>query len=254
MSTLTTARGCGTRTRGGVYIESGLSANGRPLEEFLFDPPLTFEFYADAGAGDPAWFKPHRSPIVFEHAGAKHLMFWVGEEHYPDVWDFIEETRVLGASRKVSRTFDFSQLTPSSRMFFVHPNAHVIGRCNGDDAVQSLPRCCTERHSNLRTVAAGLALSDCLSNALLLPVTSTGGYDWKAADDSHGTQGVRTLPCGHAYSRYTMKDAVLLSQPGIFMWLPITGVAMIKQQDGSVDPIVRDRVQRAAVATFEREE
>ena len=33
-------RGCGEREPGGVYAECGLSPRGRPLEEFLFDPPL----------------------------------------------------------------------------------------------------------------------------------------------------------------------------------------------------------------------
>ncbi len=33
-------RGCGDREPGGVYAESGLSRYGRPIEHFLFDPPL----------------------------------------------------------------------------------------------------------------------------------------------------------------------------------------------------------------------
>ncbi len=33
-------RGCGEREPGGVYAECGLSSRGRPLEEFLIDPPL----------------------------------------------------------------------------------------------------------------------------------------------------------------------------------------------------------------------
>src|SRR4030095_13665604 len=36
---LAVRRGCGTRQAGGIYSECGLSRNGRPLEDFLFDPP-----------------------------------------------------------------------------------------------------------------------------------------------------------------------------------------------------------------------
>ena len=38
--TIPEPRGCGDRTPGGLYIESGLGPGGVPLEHFLVDPPL----------------------------------------------------------------------------------------------------------------------------------------------------------------------------------------------------------------------
>jgi len=126
MNTTATKRGCGERQTDGIYFESELSPFGRPLEDFLIDPPHPcFE-------NGITW---SRSYQVFEReidekndAGEvtgkikiNHLIDWVGEEFYPSIWDFIEETRDKGISRRVSKDFDFSLITPfKSKIFFAH--------------------------------------------------------------------------------------------------------------------------------------
>jgi len=53
--------------------------------------------------------------------GKKDLIVFVGKQYYPFFWDFIEETKRYGASRKVSDDLPFDLLTPmESRMVFVH--------------------------------------------------------------------------------------------------------------------------------------
>ncbi|MBU2722906.1 hypothetical protein [Acidithiobacillus ferridurans] len=109
------SRGCGSRVKGGVYLCTGLSKHGSPIEAFLIDPVPPFKG------------EPFRAPILMEDPqqnGIYHAVVWVGAEFYPSLVDYVEETRVKGASRRIPSGFDFSKLTPGkSRMIFVHPRA-----------------------------------------------------------------------------------------------------------------------------------
>lgn len=119
------ARGCGSRKAGGIYACCGLSSDGLPIEHFLIDPVRALAVSC------------FRAPILLEDpdcSEVKHLAIWVGAEFYPSPWDFVEETRRLGASRRIPGEFDFSQLTPGlSRMVLVHPRA-AIARIDPPDA------------------------------------------------------------------------------------------------------------------------
>lgn len=110
-------RGCGSRKAGGIYACCGLSSDGLPIEHFLIDPVRALAVGC------------FRAPILLDDpdcAEVKHLAIWVGAEFYASPWDFIEETRRLGASRRIPGEFDFSQLTPGlSRMVLVHPRAAI---------------------------------------------------------------------------------------------------------------------------------
>lgn len=108
-------RGCGERTPGGLYVESGLGPNGVPLEHYLVDPPLPV----------PEGLDLVNKPQVIEdpETGIFHLWLWIGAEWYPYCCDFVEEARRLGASRKLNPQLDLSRLTPGSRMILVHPTA-----------------------------------------------------------------------------------------------------------------------------------
>src|SRR5690242_4902011 len=114
-------RGCGDREEGGVYAESGLSSLGSPLEHFLFDPPVPLPDgldlinkpqlwqRADPLSGEPVVDPETKIPV-------SDLLIWVGAEHYPEAVDFIEETRRMGASRRLNPNLDLSKLTRRSRM------------------------------------------------------------------------------------------------------------------------------------------
>lgn len=108
-------RGCGTRKKGGIYFETGLSPNGQPLEYFIIDPPILVEDW-------------NLSPVgvqLIERNGVTHIIDWVGSEHYPNVADFLEEVRRFGLSRRLSSSLDFSRISERTRILLVHARAWV---------------------------------------------------------------------------------------------------------------------------------
>lgn len=108
-------RGCGERKTDSIYFESRLAINGRPIEEFIIDPPI------DCKNKGISW---SRSYQIFKKDGVNHLIDWVGEEYYESPWDFIEECRVKGMSRRVQKSFDFTKIVPGeSQIFFAHKKA-----------------------------------------------------------------------------------------------------------------------------------
>lgn len=114
-------RGCGSRTENSLYICVPISPFGRPVEYFLLDPPKLTNL------------KPFRTPIIIEHKDkkVKDVAIWVGEQFYPFVPDFIEETREMGISRRIPRNFPIEKLTPhKSRMFFIHSRAIPAFGCD----------------------------------------------------------------------------------------------------------------------------
>lgn len=108
------SRGCGDRQDGGLYITVGLGNFGLPLEEFIVDPVVAWQ-----GA------RTLRAPMIIADAkGINHLVMGIGKQFYPFVSDFIEETRRLGVSKRVSSDFDLSPLTlGKSRLLLMHPKA-----------------------------------------------------------------------------------------------------------------------------------
>lgn len=109
-------RGCGSRSEGMPYCCCGTSPNGMPIEYFLIDPALPWPGKFQRGTK----ILP-RNPK--DPNSINDLVIFVGEKYYQSAWDFVEETRRFGASRKVSPTLPFEKLTPfKSRMVFVHSN------------------------------------------------------------------------------------------------------------------------------------
>jgi len=204
-----------------------------PIEALLIDAPLE-----DGQIGTPEWFKPHRTPLLLEANGAWHLVFWVGAEFYPNVWDFIEETRVAGASRRVPSSMDFSKLTPASRMIFVHPQAKV------DVTVPELYCPCPK---GVHTFAGE---PSCLGGAKYLPMADVEGY----RTEELGEAVTRTIPCGHSYAAYAapswMKYAPENPRPAVFLQMAVTGIAMINDREGAFDADVERRVREARVEAF----
>src|SRR6516164_9321172 len=117
-------RGCGDREPGGVYVESGLSSKGRPLEEFLVDPPLPVPAGLDLVNKPQIWQRmlPSGEPALDgDELPIYDLLIWVGAEFYPFCVDYLEETRRFGASRRLNPNLDLSLLSKSSRMILAHP-------------------------------------------------------------------------------------------------------------------------------------
>lgn len=111
----TVTRGCGDRQKGGCYLEVPLSKHGLPLEHFLCCPPITVD--ANELGISPIGVK------LVERSGAWHVLDWVGKQYYPNVADFVEETRRFGISRRVPKNLDFKKLTSESRLILLHERA-----------------------------------------------------------------------------------------------------------------------------------
>jgi hypothetical protein len=244
-------RGCGEREPGGVYVESGLSPFGRPLEHFLIDPPQALPagldlinkpqlwLRMDPQTGDDILDPETQEPIV-------DLLIWVGEEFYPFCPDFIEEVKRWGASRKLNPNLDLARLTRSSRMILAHPRA-----LNSLWQQQAVPETC-EKHVPGHDDASSLRLRD--GDVALAPPHQAGPCLFKvwelipaeAAKELLTLEGERPLclrEIGSTVYQYrpTGESADGLT-PGIFAALPITGFALIRFDDGSVNERAKEKV------------
>jgi hypothetical protein len=117
-------RGCGEREPGGVYAEAGLSPHGRPLEDFLIDPPLPIPDGLDLPNKPQLWQRmmPSGQSVRDEQGQPVYdVLIWVGEAFYPYCPDFLEEVRRYGASRRLNPNLDFARLSAASRMLLAHP-------------------------------------------------------------------------------------------------------------------------------------
>jgi hypothetical protein len=111
-------RGCGYRQPGAAYLAVPLAPGGRPVEEFLIDPPVVIDDPAALGLTSVG-------TAMIERDGVTHVLDIVGREHYPTVAAFIDEARRMGISRRISRNSDFSKITPASRLLLLHPHADI---------------------------------------------------------------------------------------------------------------------------------
>jgi len=106
-------RGGGLRAQNALYAVCGTSPYGKPIEHFLVDPPTEWR-------GGRL-----RAPmLVADKRGVNHILLGVGARYYPFVPDYVEETRRLGASKRIPEDFDLTKLTPGrSKMVLIHPRA-----------------------------------------------------------------------------------------------------------------------------------
>jgi len=118
-----TVRGCGTRIAGGIYAVCPMGKGGRPVEEFLFDPPLTLPERLNLAPQGVAVLPRSEDDTS---APVTHLADWVGSKYYPNVADFIEEVRRFGLSRRLPRSLDFTSFGVESRIFLVHSRAILV--------------------------------------------------------------------------------------------------------------------------------
>ena len=111
-------RGCGYRQPGGAYFAVPLGPGGRPIEEFLIDPPVVIDDPGRLGLASVG-------VTLIERDGVTHVIDIVGREHYPTVAAFIDEARRLGISRRAPRTIDFGRITQASRLLLAHGHADI---------------------------------------------------------------------------------------------------------------------------------
>lgn len=154
-------RGCGRRVRGAVYLEVGLSPFGKPLEDFLLDPPMPLPVEELGISPVGMHFIPVRGGVRGTPPGeeAPALFDWIGSEHYPNVADVVEEWRhclrvgVNPVSRRISRTTDFSKIRAGTKLVEIHARAII------------------ENHAELEAAAAAHAAE--IESGILWPLCPT---------------------------------------------------------------------------------
>lgn len=112
-------RGCGVRKGGAIYCEVPLIPFGRPLEDFLIDPPIVVD--TEALGLSSVGIKL----IKRANEGVYDIWDIIGQQFYPNVADFIEEARRFGISRRLAKTLDFSLLSDKSKIILLHQRAHI---------------------------------------------------------------------------------------------------------------------------------
>lgn len=151
-------RECGYREEGGVYAEIPKSRNGKPLEFFLTCVPVPIDpveyrlhpkglgvtlvdlpekCLECGGSGKTAKYAPYPSialkePMTCSVCGGvglvpvTHIFDVIGGDNYPNVADFIEESRRLGISRRLElEAKSYARLTSRSRLILLHKRAII---------------------------------------------------------------------------------------------------------------------------------
>lgn len=116
-------RGCGEREPDMPYACCGVGPSGSPIESFVQDPVLP---WIDETVGRGSQVLP-RNPddpnTLYDLVHIVGVNTSADKDGYPFYWDFVEESRHYGTSRKLSPDMPFEKLTPGpggSRQVFVH--------------------------------------------------------------------------------------------------------------------------------------
>ncbi len=211
-------RGCGKRKAGGLYVCSGLSPFGMPLEYFIIDPPYPFDGEA------------FRSPILFEREGKNHIMMWVGADNYKYCSDFLEETRHFGVSKRIPADYPIEKLSEGSMMFLVHPKA-IIENFSILPPPEYCPKENPEHEANMEY---------CIGHSYQIAEPTEGKFSRKIGDAVYDV-----FPC----EEFGTDQCVF--KAGTFLRMPITHFDHIKD-NGRVSPSIAEK-QTGLPINFEEE-
>jgi hypothetical protein len=243
-------RGCGERKAGGVYVESGVGPYGSPLSSFLIDPPHPLPAGLDL-INKPQilpreWLSGR--PVQDETGQVIHdLLIHVGAEHYPWAPDYIEETRRLGASRRLSPNLNFALLTRASHMLLAHRSAIPM---NWQDLLPP-DRC--KKHIQWHDLASYTESSQdphadphrrgpCLFKLWeLIPEAQAN-----AVTPMPGQRPLCLRLVGSTmYPYQPTGEQVKAWSEGFVLCLPITGFSLIQDADGNVNSQAKEKLLSA---------
>lgn len=211
-------RSCGTRQPGGVYAETGMSPHGSPVEDFIVDPHLPFDV---AKAGLTA-----RGVQLVEIDGVYHVFDIVGKKYYPNVADYVEEVRRMGASRRLASNLDFSKLGPGSKLVLLHEKAIIEN--HGEYPVPHCPKGLEHPEGEM---CAGHWWQDFAEKDLDEAIPGLG----RARSFLHFAYRAAARP----------KDVEPVYRHGIFMMLPISNLAVIKGRNETEEQKANKNYQAA---------
>ena len=212
-------RGCGTRIKGGCYWELECSPYGAPVETFLLDPPI------------PVPENVRLSAIgvkIFQRNGLWHILDHVGSTRYPNVQDFVEEVRLLGLSRRLPSTLDFSKITVGSRIILAHSRACV------ENPEEYPERYCPkgiEEHKEPAQMCAGIWMEDVEDGASSMKDPPVD-YRWV----------LRNMPSFQYAARHRPEGASPQYVEAFFASFPASRLVVVRDPDGGhVDALEKAR-------------
>jgi hypothetical protein len=221
------ARACGaTRTVGGLYLVCPLSPNGKPIENFLLDPPIVQD-WKDMGVTEIGM------KAIQDKEGVTHMIDVVGSNNYPNVADFIEEVRHFGLSRRVSGNFNFEQLTSKSRIILLHKRA-MIENAHDYNRQRSCPKGVVEHRHDKRPMCAGLWWED----------VEPGPLD---KTEEVGRALVRTMPAFSYEAQQRPGGIVPEYKMAAFANFPIYGIEVINDPDGGKHSRAMEAAKKASI-------
>jgi hypothetical protein len=217
-------RGCGRRKQGAIYFECGLGPVGRPVDDFLIDPPERLGEFDVTPVGVQ----------LIERAGTYHVIDWVGSESYPNVADFVEEVRRFGLSRRAAKVLPFQLISPASRIILVHERAWIDNWSEYREPVDA-------RGDRAHICPKGIL---CHMTAQVGPCAGLWWEDVVEAIPSSMIPGgaIRQMPSFEYNCRPRPMKLVDLSgvavpleekyEPAFFASFPISRIAVVKAPDG----------------------
>jgi len=228
-------RGCGSRKKGGIYLECGLSEFGKPAEEFLVDPiqrinPIQFGLTAI------------NQRMIQDPEGIYHILDWIGQDSYPNPTDWFEEVRRFGMSDRTELNQDeYALLTPfKSNVLAVHKRAWVNYSGTAARSLEAIdPRVAMSADPYLYSwdyCPKGYYEHD-TTNPQYAPIdfVCCAGVMWsdllRFESDYHGN-GRETRRIMPSFSYWgALATTFYEHQPGIFARFPITRIVVIKDPD-----------------------
>lgn len=245
-------RGCGERVPGGVYAESGLSEHGSPIEHFLIDPPRPIPPGLDLVNKPQMWQRMNAAgqPEVDESGMPIYdLLIHVGAEHYPFVPDFVEEARRLGVSRRLNSNMDLSLFSLSSRMLLAHPKAIPVSwrdltppeECRkhlpGHDMASYRDQALDAAHDAQRPGPCIFKLWQ------LIPLIPQDGGNHIPLE---GQEAALRSIGSTIYPFWPSGEDVKGWGEGFILNVPLTGIALIRREDGTVNEQAKGKVLHGA--------
>lgn len=208
-------RGCGVRVKGGLYLEAELGPDGIPPQQYLVCPPEPIN-PLDLGV----------TPIgvqIVDFGGVSHVLDWVGSQHYPNVADYLAELRNHGASRRISKSVDFSRLTPESRLLLIHSRAVIKNAAELWQTLGGVSTWVCPVHG-----PGGCSEGGQTCHALYREVVEGGAAD---QDDGGARSVIKKIGDTTYHANSTPEGFTPEWGAGIFARLPITRIAAIRDEE-----------------------
>jgi hypothetical protein len=242
-------RGCGYR-RPGVYVESRRGWAGIKFLDCLVDPPDPVPPELDIVNKAKVWADPD--------TGIPHLWSWVGENHYPYVWDIIFEIGELGASRRINpKTPGLDTLIAGqSRLILVHPKClnrlwreqQVPDECEKHLFRHDAPSLEAEKIDPL--LQPEERRGPCLFQTRnLIPISAAKEIEPNVAGNLPLCR--RKVGATTIYSYFPTGEDASGLEPGIFAALPLTRFALVQTPQGDVHQGVKTLLEKAGIPFYE---